>query len=89
MVPYGFHLSKLGHFFCFGGDALESIFYLLVQYLGVFRETKKHFLGLFRFVLVVRTGIETTKTNRIFLKQTETNRKISNKTSLLGGPRNC
>ncbi len=31
------------------------------------------------------TGIETTKTNRIFSKQTE---KISKKLSLLGGPRN-
>jgi hypothetical protein len=41
---------------------------------------QKHF---FRFVLVFRTGIETTKTNRILSKQTE---KISKKHSLLGGP---
>ncbi len=48
---------------------------------GLFRESKKHF---FWFVSVFQTGIKTTKTNKIFSKQTK---KISKKRSLLGDPR--
>ncbi len=51
-------------------------------FFGLFCEPKNIFFSLFRFVLVFRTGIETTETNRIFLKQTE---KISKQLSLLGG----
>jgi hypothetical protein len=36
-----------------------------------FAKPKKKFFGLFRFVSVFRTGIETTETNGTFSKQTE------------------
>jgi hypothetical protein len=48
-------------------------------FFGCFAKPIKHF---FRFVLVFRTGIETTKTNITLSKQTK---KISIKHSLLGG----
>jgi hypothetical protein len=51
-------------------------------FFGFFRETKKHFVWFVSIVLELPTGIKTTKTNRILLKQTE---KISKKRSLLGG----
>ncbi len=73
----------------FGSNRNKPKINLFRLFFGLFRETKKHFFwvcfGLFQFVSVFRTGIETTKTNRIFSKQTE---KISKKLSLLGGPRN-
>jgi hypothetical protein len=56
--------------------------------LVVFRfvsRNQKTFFGLFWFVSVFRTGIETTETNRIFLKQTETNRKNLQKTFSIRG----
>ncbi len=40
-----------------------------------FAKQKNFFFGLFRFVSVFRTSIETTETNRIFSKQTEKNQK--------------
>ena len=40
-----------------------------------FAKPKNFFFGLFRFVSVFRTSIETTETNRIFSKQTEINQK--------------
>jgi hypothetical protein len=49
-----------------------------------FTKPKNIFFGLFQFISVFRTGNETTKTNRIFSKQTE---KISKKRSLFWGPR--
>jgi hypothetical protein len=76
--------SKQSNFF-FGSNRNKSKLNLFRLFFGLFRETKKHF---FRFVSVFRTGIETTETNRIFSKQTETNQKNLEKCSLLGGPRN-
>jgi hypothetical protein len=46
----------------------------------VSRNQQKQISGLFQFVLVFRTGIETTETNRTLSKQTETNRKKLQKT---------
>ncbi len=51
-----------------------------------FAKPKNIFFGLFQFISVFWTGIATTETNRILLKQTE---KISKKHSLSGGPQNC
>jgi hypothetical protein len=76
--------SKQSNFF-FGSNRNKPKLNLFRLFFGLFRETKKYFFGLFRFVLVFWTGIETTETNRIFSKQTE---KISKKRFLLGGPRN-
>jgi hypothetical protein len=43
--------------------------------LGCFSVVSRNKKFFFRFVLVFRTGIETTETNRTFFKQTETKRK--------------
>ncbi len=45
---------------------------------SLFHETKNKNFCLFRFVSVFQTYIETTETNRIVLKQTETNKKTLN-----------
>jgi hypothetical protein len=60
---------KLSNLF-FGSNRNKPKLNLFWLFFGLFRETKKQF---FRFVSVFRTGIETTKTNRIFSKQTEKN----------------
>ncbi len=80
--------SKQSNFF-FGSNRNKPKLNLFRLFFGLFRETKKH---LFRFVLVFRTGIETTETKKNFH---ETNRnkpkkteKISKKRFLLGSPRN-
>ncbi len=61
--------------FFFGSNRNKPKLNLFQLFLGLFRETKRHFFSLFRFVSVFLTGIETTKTNRILSKYTETNRK--------------
>jgi hypothetical protein len=53
-----------------------------------FAKPKNIFFGLFRFVSVFLTGIETTEKNRTLSKETETNRKSLKKRFLLGGCRN-
>ncbi len=57
----------------------------LVCFSVCFAKPKNIFSGLFWFVLVFWTGIETTETNRSLSKLSE---KISKKRSLLGCPRN-
>ncbi len=73
--------SKQSNVF-FGSNWNKMKLNLFRLFFSLFQETKKHF---FRFVSVFRTGIETTKTNRILSKLTK---KISTKHSLLGGPQN-
>jgi hypothetical protein len=49
-----------------------------------FKPKQSDFFGLFLFVSLFRTGIETTETNRILSIKTEKKEKISKKCSLLG-----
>jgi hypothetical protein len=73
--------SKQSNFF-FGSNRNKPKLNLFRLFFGLFRETKKLF---FRFVSVFRNDIETTETNRIFSKQTETNQKNLQKTFSIRG----
>jgi hypothetical protein len=76
--------SKQSNFF-FGSNRNKPKLNLLRLFVDFFRETKKHFFGLFRCFRLVSKQPKQTEFSRNKLKQTE---KIFKKRSLLGGPRN-
>jgi hypothetical protein len=81
-VPTASRVSWKQSNFFFGSNRNKPKLNLFWLFFGLFRETKKHY---FWFVLVFWTGIKTTKTNKILLKQTG---KIFKERSLLESPRN-
>ncbi len=76
--------SKQSKFF-FGSNRNKPKPNLFRLFFGLFRETKKHF---FRFVSVCFGVSDRYRNNQNKHNFVETNRKISKKRFLLGGPRN-